>query len=65
MSKKKTTTAGKRLRHYLARKPHLECDYTEFGVLSYVVPAPNKNGQAPPRRKVSARKGKAPSTRRK
>lgn len=66
MTRKTTTKAGKRLRQYLARKPNVECDYTEFGVLSYVVPSPNKNGEAPPRRKqVKARKAKAPSTRRK
>jgi hypothetical protein len=37
MSIKRKKPVPKPLRAYLARKPRLVCEYTEFGVLSYVV----------------------------
>jgi hypothetical protein len=62
MSNKKTKTAGKQLQQYLAKKPRLECDYTEYGVMSYIVPSRNDNGKAASGRKqAKRRKGKAPS----
>jgi hypothetical protein len=51
MSNKKTKTVPKRLREYLAEKARLECDYTEYGVLSYVVPSGGRHRKPIPKSK--------------
>jgi hypothetical protein len=64
MTKKKTRTGDKQFQQYLAKKPRLECDYTEYGVMSYIVPARNDNGEATPkpkRKQTNRRKRNTPS----
>jgi len=41
MRKKQKKPVPKSLQDYLTRKIQLECEYTEFGVMSYIVPTEN------------------------
>jgi hypothetical protein len=57
MRKKQKKPTPKAIQDYLQRKPRIQCEYTEYGVISYVVPS--ANGAEGNRRKTTGRSKKA------
>jgi hypothetical protein len=55
--KKQKKPVPKAIQDYLQRKSRIQCEYTEFGVISYVVPS--TNGAEPNSRKTTLRSKKA------
>jgi hypothetical protein len=57
VKKQQKKPVPKAIQDYVRRKPRIQCEYTKFGVISYVVPSPH--GAEGNSRKTTRRSKKA------